>query len=68
MNSNIDNEDIKKQIIAAMKASDSWLIVSHESPDGDTLGCAMTLFSLGRRMGKQVSVNGKSEMPNDTFS
>ena len=63
MNSNIDNEDIKKQIIAAMKASDSWLIVSHESPDGDTLGCAMTLFSLGRRMGKQVSVNGKSEMP-----
>lgn len=63
MNSNINNVDIKKQIIAAMKASDSWLILSHENPDGDTLGCAVALFSLGRRMGKQVFISGKSEIP-----
>ena len=29
---------------------DDWLVVCHEKPDGDTLGCLFTLVSVGRKL------------------
>ncbi len=42
---------------------DDWLVVCHEKPDGDTLGCLFTLVSVGRKMGKNVRCGGKDPVP-----
>lgn len=54
---------------AAKKLGDSpdWLIVCHENPDGDTLGCGLALYSLGKRLGKHVCVTGRNGIP-DRYS
>ncbi|MDO5116631.1 MAG: bifunctional oligoribonuclease/PAP phosphatase NrnA [Synergistaceae bacterium] len=55
------------EALEKLKSCDSWVIVGHESPDGDTLGCAFALYSLGRRSGKRVSIVSKDPLP-DIFS
>ena len=37
-----------------LKAHDSFLILSHASPDGDTLGCAFALCSALQKLGKKA--------------
>ncbi|MEG1799865.1 MAG: bifunctional oligoribonuclease/PAP phosphatase NrnA, partial [Synergistaceae bacterium] len=55
--------DTKKAIISAMTDHGAWLIISHENPDGDTIGCAVALYSLGCRLGKDVRLICKSRIP-----
>jgi phosphoesterase RecJ-like protein len=37
-----------------MNTSVSWLVLSHENPDGDTLGCGVALTRLGTRLSKKA--------------
>lgn len=37
-----------------LKANDSFLILSHANPDGDTLGCAFALCSALQKLGKKA--------------
>jgi phosphoesterase RecJ-like protein len=37
-----------------LDAAPSWLVISHEKPDGDTLGCGVALARLGLRLSKRV--------------
>lgn len=46
-----------------LKKQQTWTIVCHENPDGDTLGCGLALYALGKRLGKQVRLMGHDEVP-----
>jgi phosphoesterase RecJ-like protein len=48
------HKDTIEKIVGLLDASDSWLILSHESPDGDTLGCGAALTRLALRLFKKV--------------
>lgn len=52
-----------RETIKKLKLSDKWLILCHENPDGDTLGCGLALFSLAKRLGKEVRVMGRDPVP-----
>jgi phosphoesterase RecJ-like protein len=43
-----------EEILKILKERDNWLILSHEKPDGDTIGCGVALASLGLRLSKKV--------------
>lgn len=55
--------DLLVETLNKMREHSRWLVLIHENPDGDTLGCGFALYSLGRRLGKEVRVMGKSAMP-----
>jgi phosphoesterase RecJ-like protein len=55
------------KIIGILSARNKWLVLTHEKPDGDTLGCAIALAALGARLGKQVIMGGPSQYP-DKYS
>ena len=40
-----------------------WLVISHHKPDGDTLGSASAVVSLGESLGKDVSWVGVDPLP-----
>ncbi|SDA22859.1 phosphoesterase RecJ domain-containing protein [Ruminococcus sp. YE71] len=46
---------------------DRYLILTHKSPDGDTVGCGFGLCSMLRRMGKQANVTNSEPFP-DRYS
>jgi phosphoesterase RecJ-like protein len=58
-----DNFNIVSQITDKLKRYDNWIILCHESPDGDTVGCGLALYSLGMQLGKNVSICGKNAVP-----
>jgi len=41
----------------------NWLVISHHKPDGDTLGSASAIVSLGKTLGKDVSWVGVDPLP-----
>ncbi|MDR3280597.1 MAG: bifunctional oligoribonuclease/PAP phosphatase NrnA [Synergistaceae bacterium] len=43
-----------EDILDILQKSDRWLIISHEKPDGDTIGCGAALMRLGKRLSKEV--------------
>jgi phosphoesterase RecJ-like protein len=43
-----------EKIAGLLNSSASWLVLSHENPDGDTLGCGAALTRVGLRMSKNV--------------
>ncbi len=45
-----------KEIIRFLNEHDRFLLISHISPDGDTLGSAAALALALRDMGKQVTL------------
>ena len=47
-----DSED-KKQCIDLINSHEEFIVLSHEHPDGDTLGCAFALCEILRSMGKK---------------
>lgn len=51
------------EIISLLESYASWAILCHENPDGDTLGCALSLYLLARRLGKKAIVGGKNSLP-----
>ncbi|MDO5562302.1 MAG: DHH family phosphoesterase [Synergistaceae bacterium] len=57
------NDSQFAEILKLMRTSSSWLLLCHENPDGDTLGCALALYSLALRLGKDVKICGKSQFP-----
>ena len=44
-----------------------WILLSHVKPDGDTIGSAAALFSIGRNMGKECVWGGRDAFP-DVYS
>lgn len=54
---------VMREIIKKFNSSDKWVILCHENPDGDTLGCGLALFSLGKRLGKKVRLMGRDPIP-----
>lgn len=56
-----------EEALQKLKRFASWRIFCHENPDGDTLGCALALYSLGKRIGKDVRVISKDPLP-ETYS
>ena len=63
MSMNKELKDKFDAILHCMKESDPWYIVCHENPDGDTLGCALALYSFALRNGKSAFVTCKSPFP-----
>ncbi len=45
------------------KTHDNYLILTHKSPDGDTLGCGFALCSVLRDMGKNANVINNENFP-----
>ena len=45
-----------KEVAAFLRAHDSYLILTHRRPDGDTLGCAAALCAMLRQMGKTAAL------------
>ena len=56
-----------EEALNKLKESKSWAVVCHENPDGDTLGSAFALYSLGKRIGKDARIFSKDALP-DVFS
>ena len=59
--------DLFDEVLEELKKYGSWVILCHENPDGDTLGCAFALYSFGKREGKRVSIVSKDTLP-EVFS
>jgi len=51
------------RIARLLKASRKCFIAVHQSPDGDTLGCGLALYSVLRRMGKKAVVFSVDAIP-----
>jgi phosphoesterase RecJ-like protein len=49
-----NHKDNIEKIVGLLNASDSWLVLSHENPDGDTLGCGAALTRVGLRLSKHA--------------
>ncbi len=50
-----------------LKSKDNILILTHRSPDGDTLGCAFALRHVLSGMGKTVMVDCSDDIPKKYF-
>lgn len=59
-------ETIQK-IITEIRGNNSFLITTHEGPDGDAAGSALALASFLRKIGKDVCVHFKDPVP-DLYS
>lgn len=53
--------------IAALCRFPRWTLLSHEQPDGDTLGCCSAFFQSALRLGKSVRWVGPDPIP-DSYS
>jgi len=55
--------EIIKDIVSVIRSSSSFLITSHEGPDGDAVGSSLTLASFLRKIGKEVFVYLRDPAP-----
>ncbi|MDD5285786.1 MAG: bifunctional oligoribonuclease/PAP phosphatase NrnA [Desulfuromonadaceae bacterium] len=55
-------ETIQK-IVEVVRANSSFLLTTHEGPDGDAVGSSLALASFLRRIGKQVTVYLQDPVP-----
>ena len=55
-------ETIQK-IIETIRSNSSFLLTSHEGPDGDAVGSTLALASVLRKIGKDVTVHFKDQVP-----
>ncbi|NLL63443.1 MAG: bifunctional oligoribonuclease/PAP phosphatase NrnA [Ruminococcaceae bacterium] len=51
------------RVIELFKTKDNILILTHENPDGDTLGCGVALCHVLISMGKKARVENSDEIP-----
>ena len=51
-----------KEVAAFLRVHDSYLILTHRRPDGDTLGCAAALCAMLRQMGKTAALLPNAEV------
>lgn len=54
---------IQHKILRALEEARSWVILAHEKPDGDTLGCGSAIFQRGIALGKTCSWLGPDPFP-----
>jgi phosphoesterase RecJ-like protein len=52
-----------QQIIEVIRANSSFLLTSHEGPDGDAIGSSLALASFLRAIGKNVTVHLQDPIP-----
>ncbi|MDL2264361.1 bifunctional oligoribonuclease/PAP phosphatase NrnA [Synergistaceae bacterium OttesenSCG-928-I11] len=45
---------MKHRIVELLSSAANWLVLSHEKPDGDTIGSAVGLANVGKRLSKRV--------------
>lgn len=55
--------EIIEQIIEVIHSNSSFLITTHEGPDGDAVGSSLALASFLRNIGKDVTVHYKDSVP-----
>ena len=55
------------QIINVIRSNSSFLLTTHEGPDGDAIGSSLALASFLRAIGKDVTVHYKDPVP-DLYS
>ena len=46
-----------------LRANDDFLIIAHKSPDGDTIGCSLSLYYGLTQMGKRAKILCSDEFP-----
>ncbi|MGD0586581.1 MAG: DHH family phosphoesterase, partial [Oryzomonas sp.] len=56
------NEFIQ-DIVSVIRANSSFLVTSHEGPDGDAIGSSLALASFLRKIGKDVCVHLRDQVP-----
>lgn len=56
-----------KQCAALIKEHNEFVIISHEHPDGDTLGSAFALAEILKKMGKKRVVKCSDKIPKDFY-
>jgi phosphoesterase RecJ-like protein len=56
-------DETYKAIADLIKSSDSFLVTMHIDPDGDAVGCALSIYSLLKRLGKSVKVISEDPVP-----
>ncbi|MFZ4857780.1 MAG: DHH family phosphoesterase [Desulfuromonadaceae bacterium] len=52
-----------QQIIKVIRSNSSFLITTHEGPDGDAVGSSLALASFLRKLGKDVTVHYLDALP-----
>ena len=52
-----------ERVAEILKEKDNFLILTHKSPDGDTLGCGTALCIMLQNMGKNAKVVNSEEIP-----
>jgi phosphoesterase RecJ-like protein len=52
-----------QQIIEVIHANSSFLLTTHEGPDGDAIGSTLALSSFLRKIGKEVTVHYQDPVP-----
>ncbi|MDD2852176.1 MAG: bifunctional oligoribonuclease/PAP phosphatase NrnA [Desulfuromonadaceae bacterium] len=55
--------EIVQQIIEVIRSNSSFLLTTHEGPDGDAIGSSLALASFLRKIGKDVTVHYKDPVP-----
>lgn len=55
--------NILDEITGYLASHETWLVLAHEKPDGDTLGSSAAVVSLGLRLGKSILWGGRDSMP-----
>jgi phosphoesterase RecJ-like protein len=54
---------MKEDIIRRLDEAGSWLVIAHEKPDGDTIGCAAAMARLGLRLSKNTMLACPDKCP-----
>lgn len=52
-----------QQIIEVIRSNTSFLLTTHEGPDGDAIGSSLALASFLRKIGKSVTVHYRDPVP-----
>ncbi|MDR3579295.1 MAG: bifunctional oligoribonuclease/PAP phosphatase NrnA [Oryzomonas sp.] len=55
--------EVIQGIISVIRANSSFLITSHEGPDGDAVGSSLALASFLRKIGKEVCIHLRDQIP-----
>ena len=55
--------EVIQDIVSVIRANSSFLITSHEGPDGDAVGSSLALASFLRKIGKDVCVHLCDQVP-----
>jgi phosphoesterase RecJ-like protein len=58
---------IPSEIIDTIKAHGTFLVTSHIAPDGDAVGCMLSIYSVLKRLGKNIKVVSEDSIP-DNFA